>query len=325
MFHKLSLLALVLTFVTCAPSKPESTVKPPPPRRPRDSADEPAVTATPSSARTAPAHRVAPVAPRRRPAQKGRAWLGVYLGSDGKPGVIVRKVHPGSPAAKAKLKAGDRILSVNNATLANVRALQLEVTSYRPGDKVVLALNRAGKSLRIVVLLERLLTYPQRVRKALVGKPAPKFAVARIGSGSKMVSSQAMKGKLWLLEFWATWCGACRQVIPMLKKIHKQYSPYGLHIVSIAKDKPARVARLANLLGLPYTVGVDPQGTVLSKYLVNPIPAFMLINKKGVVIDVAVGRTWVTSFRRMLKTAHKILTQSTQPRRTPPSRLPPRP
>lgn len=325
MFHKLLLFALVLTFVTCAPSKPESTVKPPPPRRPRDSADEPAARATPPGARTAPSPRVVPVPSRRRPAQKGRAWLGVYLGSDGKPGVIVRKVHPGSPASKAKLRAGDRILSVNSATLANVRALQLEITSYRPGDKVVLALRRGGKSLRVVVLLERLLTYPQRVRQALVGKPTPKFVVTRISAGGKTVSSQAMKGKLWLLEFWATWCGACRQVIPMLKQIHKQYSPYGLHIVSIAKDKPARVARLANLLGLPYTVGVDPRGKVLSKYLVNPIPAFMLINKKGVVIDVAVGRTWVTSFRRMLKTVHKILTQNAQPRRTPPRRLPPRP
>ncbi len=321
MIEKLSLVGVAAIVMACSPANGQSTVKRPSPKS-RSSVDAPSSRATspgvdPSAS---PARRVAP--PRRRAAQKGRPWLGVYLRNDGRPGVIVRKVHPGSPAAKAGLQAGDRILTINNATLPSVRILQREVASYSPGDKVALEVRRSVKSLTIVVLLERLVTYGQRVRKALVGKPAPPFTVARIGAGSKTFSSQSMKGKLWLLEFWATWCGACRRVIPMLKKIHQQYGPYGLHIVSIAKDKPVRVARLAAQLKLPYTVGVDSRGKVLSQYLVNPIPAFMLINKKGIVVDVAVGRTWVASFRRMLKTAHAILTKSHKARHPP---APPQP
>jgi thiol-disulfide isomerase/thioredoxin len=305
--EKLFLMGLAAIIVACAPASGQSTVKRSSPK-PGASVDAPSSRANPSRAPASPARRVVP--PRRRAAQTGRPWLGVYLRSDGRPGVLVRKVHPGSPAAKAGLQAGDRILTINNATLASVRILQREVASYSPGDKVALEVRRSVKSLTIVVQLERLLTYAERVRKALVGKPAPPFTVARVGAGSKTITSGSMKGKVWLLEFWATWCGACRQVIPMLKKIHQHYAPYGLHIVSIAKDKPARVARLAALLKLPYTVGVDPRGKVLSKYLVNPIPAFMLINQKGIVIDVAVGRTWAASFRRMLKTAHAILTKN---------------
>ncbi len=319
MIQNLALMGLAWVIAGCAAAGGQPTVKRPA-ARPRSSAGVPSPRATSSGANAAPARRAAPV--RRRSASKGRPWLGVYLRGDKRPGVVVRKVHPGSPAAKAGLKAGDRILTINNATLASVRILQREVASYSPGDKVVLEVRRSTKSLTIVVVLERLLTYGQRVRKALVGKPAPQFTVARVGAGSKMITSQSMKGKLWLLEFWATWCGACRQVIPMLKTIHRQYGPYGLHIVSIAKDRPARVARFASLLKLPYTVGVDPRGKVLSKYLVSPIPAFMLINSKGIVIDVAVGRTWVVSFRRMLKTAHAILMKNHKTRHPPP---PPKP
>jgi thiol-disulfide isomerase/thioredoxin len=250
----------------------------------------------------------------------------VYLGSDGRPGVLVRKVHPGSPAAKAGLRAGDRILRINNAVLPSMRALQQQVSSYRAGDKVSLAVRRAGRLRQVLVVLEPLLSYAQRVRQALVGKPAPAFSVTRIGAAASTVSSRSMKGKLWLLEFWATWCGACRMVIPMLKRIHQRYGPYGLHIVSIAKDRPHRVAALANQLKLPYVVGVDPGGKVLSKYLISPIPAFVLISAKGVVLDVAVGRSWVTSFRRMLKTTHAILTRNHRARGATPRPLPrPRP
>lgn len=315
MIHRLALMGVALALAACAPAKPQPKTSPAPRNRAGSGGDITDARRSAPAVRSAPARRVAPVLPRRRAAQKGRAWLGVYLGSDGQPGILVRKVHPGSPAAKAGLKTGDRILTINNAALPSVRALQQEVASFRPGDKVALDVRRSGKALKVVVLLERLLTYGQRVRQALVGKPAPAFTVTRIGGPpqAKTISASAMKGKLWLLEFWATWCGACRAVIPMLKKIHAQYGPYGLHIVSIAKDKPARVTRMASLLKLPYIVGVDPRGKVLSKYLINPIPAFMLINAKGVVIDVAVGRTWVVSFRRMLKTAHRILTKKLKP------------
>ncbi len=313
MYKRIPLLLLICGAAACGPKPPQPSAKRTPPRRSAQSADEVGARTTPTARKTP----VRVVPPRRRVVKKGRAWLGVYLGSDGQPGVLVRKVHPGSPAAKAGLKAGDRILSINNAALPSVRALQREVSSYHPGDKVALQVRRAGSSLKIVVLLERLLTYPERVRKALVGKPAPAFSVPRVGAVGQTVSTKGMKGKLWLLEFWASWCGACRGVIPMLKQIHAKYGPYGLHIVSIAKDKPARIARLAAQLKLPYAVGVDPKGKVLSKYLVNPIPAFMLINAKGVVIDVAVGRTWVSSFRRMLRTTHGILTKKLKARATP--------
>ncbi|MFH2008432.1 MAG: redoxin domain-containing protein [bacterium] len=293
-------------------------VRPPPKRRP---APARAVTVPPPQPHRARTVTVPPPQPHRARAVKGargRPWLGVWMRVDRNPGVLLMRVVAGSPAATAGLMARDRALSIDGVALRSSAQMQQIIASHRPGETVQVLVERRGQRLRIGVLLQVRPSYAQTVRNHLLGKPAPSFSAVRVGAvGPRIITPKALLGKLWLLELWASWCGACRRAIPLLKVLHKQYAPYGLHMVAIAKDPVARVAPLVRAWSLPYIVGADPQGKVMSAYLINPIPAFVLVNRKGVVIDVAVGRTWVTSFRRMLRTAHQILTANPKPSPTP--------
>ena len=249
----------------------------------------------------------------------GRAWLGVLLGQDSTPGILIRKVYPGSPAQAAGFKVNDRVFRVAGGGVFSIPAMQQAIAAYRPGQTIRVKIKRAGHWKVLTVHLKAMPTYEQRVRKHLLNKPAPALNVTRVsnGRGGPVITNRTLKGHVVLLEFWASWCSACRSAVPMLKMIHKQYAPRGLKMVAIAKDSVQRIAPLARALRLPYTVGADPLGSAMRAFWINPIPAFVLLDSKGVVRAIAIGAGWGPSFRNLLKTAHRLLTQHPAASRAP--------
>jgi thiol-disulfide isomerase/thioredoxin len=251
----------------------------------------------------------------------GKAWLGVLLGQDAKPGIPIKRVLPGSPAQKAGMKKGDRVLRVAGGGVPSVKAMQQAVAAHRPGQTVTLRIRRSGAVKTLKVRLERMPSYEERVKRHLLGKKAPGFSATRVGSAARgKVSARGLRGKVVLLEFWASWCGACRRAVPMLKAIHNQYARHGLRIVAIAKDPVSRIGPLADRLGIPYTVGADPRGQAMRAYWINPIPAFVLLDQAGVVRALAVGAGWSQDFKDLLRKAHDLLMNKGPRRRASPRR-----
>jgi thiol-disulfide isomerase/thioredoxin len=258
---------------------------------------------------------------RSRPGAR-KAWLGVVLARDAKPGIPIKRVVPGSPAEKAGVKKGDRVLRVAGGGVPSVKAMQQAVAAHRPGQTVTLRIRRAGSIKVLKVRLERMPSYAERVKAHLMGKPAPAFSASRVGSAaSGKVTPKSLRGDVVLVEFWASWCGACRRAVPMLKAIHNQYARHGLKIVAVAKDPVSRIEPLVDQLGIPYTVGADPKGQAMRAYWINPIPAFVLLDRAGVVRAVAVGSGWSQDFRTLLRKAHALLMKRSS-RRAAPRRRP---
>lgn len=241
----------------------------------------------------------------------GQPWLGVVLKDDGGPGVRVMRVMTGSPADKGGIVAGDRILRVAGGAVPNVRAVQQAVRAQRVGQGVAVRLRRGARTSTVRLKLEAMPTYASRVRKALLGRKAPRFSVQRAdGVPGQILDNQAFLGKVVLLEFWASWCGACRSVVPLVKALHAQYHRFGLEILAIAGDPVSRIAPLAQALRLPYKVGSDPRRGAFRAFHIRPIPAFVLLDRKGVVRAVAVGAGWGRDLRAMLLTLHGLLMPS---------------
>lgn len=101
-----------------------------------------------------------------------------------------------------------------------------------------------------------------------------------------------LRGKVVLVNFWATYCGACLKEMPQLAETHRKFAPRGYETVAIAvrQDDPARVAGFAASRALPFTVTYDASGELAKEFgKVRITPTSFLIDKQGRVIWRAVG------------------------------------
>ena len=129
---------------------------------------------------------------------------------------------------------------------------------------------------------------PREVPSPLIGKPAPHFSLAVLHEPSKLAQPKDMLGKVWLLNVWATWCGACRDEHPVLMDLaRKGIVPiYGLDY----KDNSMRALVLLRQMGNPYQVtAVDADGRVGIDYGVYGVPETYVIDRLGIIRYKLVG------------------------------------
>lgn len=119
------------------------------------------------------------------------------------------------------------------------------------------------------------------------GKPVPKFTMT--DTAGKTVSNTSLKGKVYVVDFWATWCAPCVAASPMMNKLHAKYAKQGLVILgaNISDKKGAASAyKKEHKYGYTFTTGGEKLAQSLG---VQGIPAFFFVDKKGVVRKVQEG------------------------------------
>jgi cytochrome c biogenesis protein CcmG/thiol:disulfide interchange protein DsbE len=123
---------------------------------------------------------------------------------------------------------------------------------------------------------------PREVPSPLIDKPAPAFQLARLDRPEQTLRTEDLRGQVWLLNVWASWCVACLQEHPLLVEFSKQGAVpiYGLNY----KDKSDAAAAWLGKHGNPYTLSiVDADGRVGIDYGVYGVPETFLIDKQGVI------------------------------------------
>lgn len=149
---------------------------------------------------------------------------------------------------------------------------------------------------------------PREIPSPLVGKPAPAFSLHTLDAAAPMFGPDNMKGKVWMLNVWATWCVACREEHPVLvafskanqlpivglnyKEVQPQDQPAGRQFTSEEKLKLARERSALWLKrhGDPYALSVlDLDGRVGIDYGVYGVPETYVIDKEGVIRYKRVG------------------------------------
>ncbi|MGD1074666.1 MAG: TlpA disulfide reductase family protein [Thermodesulfovibrionales bacterium] len=115
--------------------------------------------------------------------------------------------------------------------------------------------------------------------------PSPDFTLRDVQGGK--VSLSGLRGRVVLLEFWATWCPPCRESIPELNEIFKKYKDRGLAVLGISMDSDgdasATVSSFMKEQPMLYPVVID-DGKVSTQYGVTSIPSLFLIDKNGNVV-----------------------------------------
>ena len=123
---------------------------------------------------------------------------------------------------------------------------------------------------------------PSEVPSPLIDKAAPSFMLPQLQEPNKTFSVESMRGKVWLLNFWGTWCITCRDEHPWLIEFAKSGAVpiYGIDF----KDDPAAARQWLNELGNPYTLTAsDVDGKISIDYGVYAAPESFLIDKNGVI------------------------------------------
>ncbi len=135
---------------------------------------------------------------------------------------------------------------------------------------------------------------------SLVNRKAPGFT--RRDLSGRLLSLRSYRGKVVLLNFWATWCAPCQLEMPIFSKWQKQYGPQGLQIVGISMDDDAQpVRKLVSGLKLEYPVAMgdarlgERYGGVLG------LPLTYLIDRDGVVRAQFQGETDLNAIEKQLK------------------------
>jgi len=123
---------------------------------------------------------------------------------------------------------------------------------------------------------------PHEVPSPLINKAAPDFQLQQLNEPAKTISAKEMRGKVWLLNFWGTWCVACREEHPVLVKYSKT-NALPIYGVDYKDDRAAAIQMLAEE-GNPYTLTLsDPEGRTSIDYGVYGAPESYLIDKQGVI------------------------------------------
>jgi thiol-disulfide isomerase/thioredoxin len=114
--------------------------------------------------------------------------------------------------------------------------------------------------------------------------------LAAQGRPERNISPGGLKGKVVFLNFWATWCGPCRDEMPSMEALYSRYRENGLEILAVNIQEPeGEVLAFMGNNSLSFPAVLDRDGRVSASYGVQAIPSSFIINREGKIIARVVG------------------------------------
>lgn len=129
---------------------------------------------------------------------------------------------------------------------------------------------------------------PNSVFAKMIGEAAPEFELKKMDGTLLRLSD--LRGKIVVLDFWATWCGPCIASLPKLTEISQEYKGAGVELITInIEQKPAEIQAMLSRLEINPTVVLDSDGAIARAYRAQAIPQTVVIDRMGNVSQVIVG------------------------------------
>ena len=145
-----------------------------------------------------------------------------------------------------------------------------------------------GCSAPETVEIPRVVAVSQADEVPQVGKPAPDFQITN--SNGQPGSLSDFRGKPVLINFWATWCYACRIEMPYIQEVYDEWAGQGLVVLAVdIGESPSQVERFIQAYNLSFPVLLDMAGKVAEQYNIRYIPTTYFIDGSGITRDIKIG------------------------------------
>ena len=149
---------------------------------------------------------------------------------------------------------------------------------------------------------------PSQAHRTRNRVPAPKFALPDLAG--KMVSLADFKGKVVLLNIWATWCPPCVAEMPSMETLYQELKDEDFEIIAVSIDESGSdvVAPFMKKHKLSFPALTDTQGTTKNLYQTTGVPESFIIDKDGIIVEKVIGpREWaspgaINYFRTLIQT-----------------------
>lgn len=137
-----------------------------------------------------------------------------------------------------------------------------------------------------------------------VGSAAPPLEAVTLDGSKRTKTLADYKGKVMLVNVWATWCEPCRVEMPSIEKLHREFAPHGLAVVAVSVDDPGseeRVLEYVKELGLTFEVLHDPAKSITREYQITGYPETFVIARDGTIRKKVIGPAdWSSDANRAL-------------------------
>jgi peroxiredoxin len=138
-------------------------------------------------------------------------------------------------------------------------------------------------------------------RPEWVGRDAPDFSLLDLDG--RQVKLSAMRGKVVVLDFWATWCGPCKEELPILEKIRDEYKAKAVEFWGISDEEPSKVKYWMARNKTNLSTVIDPETKTSDQYRVDGIPALIVIGRDGKILSYYTGPQTEQSLRSAIDLA----------------------
>ena len=175
----------------------------------------------------------------------------------------------------------------------------MNTTDTRPGPSLKLSLTILfvviAATLVILLLRNERESTVTSIKQIQVGLPAPNFTFPDLNG--QQVSLSEHRGKVVLVNIWATWCPPCRQEMPSMQKLYERFNGENFEILAVSIDATGReaVAPFVRTMNLTFPIMLDPKEVIRPLYGITGVPESFIIDKEGIVVEKIIGPIdWAT-------------------------------
>ena len=137
-----------------------------------------------------------------------------------------------------------------------------------------------------------------------VGSVAPPMQATTLDGTNRTKTLDDYKGKVVLLNVWATWCEPCKVEMPSIEKLHREFGPQGLAVIAVSVDDAGmddRIRDFAKELGITFEILHDPTRTTSGSYQITGYPETFIIGREGTIRKKVIGAAdWSSEGNRAL-------------------------